>query len=398
MSPLLRIAQLSRTPSRRDGGIFFALAGLLPALARSSEGSLSLAAFGARDPESDVDRAQWSPVATRTPSAWPPASFAYAPGLVPAVRAFAPDLLHVHGLWSYASAACLAIARRDRKPYVVSPHGMLDPGALRFSRWKKQIASSLFQREHLARAAVLHALSSAEARGIRAAGYTGPVVVLPNGVNLPALVSGNTEAATPASDRPRTLLFIGRIHPKKGLTALVDAWIPFSARGAAGANWRLVIAGWNEVAHEEMLRAKVAVAHADDRVVFAGPLWGEAKNAALRAADAFVLPSQSEGLPMSVLEAWAMGKPALITPACNLPEGIAAGAALAITPDSGGIFHGLERLARLSEADLRAMGNSAHQLVEARFAWPAIAANMVRLYESVARGQPPPSDLLACDP
>lgn len=393
----MRVAQLSRTPSRRDGGIFFALAGLLPALARSGEGSLSLAAFGARDQDAAVDLAQWSPVPTQTFAAWPPASFAYTPGLVPAVRTFAPDLLHVHGLWSYASVACLAVARRDRKPYVVSPHGMLDPGALRFSRWKKQIASALFQRDHLDRAAVLHALSATEARGIREAGYTGPVAILPNGVNLPTLVSAQAASAAPASDRPRTLLFIGRIHPKKGLPALIDAWIPFSARGAVGSNWRLVIAGWNEVSHEETLRAQVSAAQAEDRVVFAGPLWGEAKDAALRAADAFVLPSLSEGLPMSVLEAWAMAKPALITPACNLPEGLAAGAALAITPDPPGIHQGLERLAQLDDAGLKSMGISAHRLVEAKFAWPAIAANMIRLYQSVARGQPPPPDLLARD-
>ncbi len=397
MSLPLRVAQLSRTPSRRDGGIFFALAGLLPALARSGKGSLSLAAFGARDPESTVDLPQWSPVPTQTFAAWPPASFAYAPGLVPAVRTFAPDLLHVHGLWSYASAACLAVVRRDRKPYVVSPHGMLDPGALRFSRWKKQIASALFQRDHLDRAAVLHALSATEARGIREAGYTGPVAILPNGVKLPAAAPDRIAVTKPASARSRTLLYLGRIHPKKGLPALIDAWIPFSARGALGANWRLVIAGWNEVAHEEALRAQVTAAQADDRVVFAGPLWGEAKDAALSAADAFILPSLSEGLPMSVLEAWARGKPALITPACNLPEGLAAGAALAITPDAAGIHQGLERLARLDDAELRSMGISAHQLVEAKFAWPAIAANMIRLYQSVARGQPPPPDLLARD-
>ncbi|GAB1490104.1 glycosyltransferase [Opitutaceae bacterium] len=397
MSHPLRVAQLSRTPSRRDGGIFFALAGLLPALARSGEGFLSLTAFGARDPESDVDLPQWSPVPTQTFTAWPPASFAYAPGLVPAVRTFAPDLLHVHGLWSHASVACLAVARRDRKPYVVSPHGMLDPGALRFSRWKKQIASALFQRDHLDRAAVLHALSATEARGIREAGYTGPVAILPNGVNLPTAAPDRTSATKPASARSRTLLYLGRIHPKKGLPALIEAWIPFSAHGALGANWRLVIAGWNEVAHEEALRAQVAAAQADDRVVFAGPLWGEAKDAALGAADAFILPSLSEGLPMSVLEAWARGKPALITPACNLPEGLAAGAALPITPDAAGIHQGLERLARLDDAELRSMGISAHQLVEAKFAWPAIAANMIRLYQSVARGQPPPPDLLARD-
>ena len=396
MNSPLRIAQLSRTPSRRDGGIFFALAGLLPALARLPAAP-QLTAFGAQDQDSAADAAQWAPVPTRTFRAWPPPSFAYAPGLVPALRAFDPHLLHVHGLWSYASVACLQVARKDGRPYVISPHGMLDPGALRFSRTKKRIASALFQRDHLDRAAVLHALSDAEARGIRAAGYAGPVVILPNGVALPEIAPDARKGPTGGSDRPRTLLFIGRIHPKKGLAALIEAWIAFSAPGSHGEAWRLVIAGWNEVGHEESLRAQVRAANAEDRVTFAGPLWGQAKADALRDADAFVLPSLSEGLPMSVLEAWAAGKPALITPACNLPEGVAAGAAIEISPDPEGVLQGLQYLARLSDSDRADMGNSARRLVEARFAWPAIAANMVRLYKAVANGEPPPADLLATE-
>ncbi len=397
MTTPLRVAQLSRTPSRRDGGIFFALAGLLPALARSGSG-LSFAGFGAQDPDSAVDVAQWAPVPTHTFPAWPPRSFAYAPGLLSALRDFAPDVLHVHGLWSYASVACLQVARKDDRPYVISPHGMLDPGALRFSPGKKRIASLLFQREHLERAAVVHALSLVEARGIRAAGYSGAIAVLPNGVDLPPPRSNLPPPPAADANRPRTLIFVGRIHPKKGLAALVDAWIPFSARGACGEAWRLVIAGWNEVSHEETLRARVRAAGADDRVVFAGPLWGEAKARALREADAFVLPSLSEGLPMSVLEAWAAGLPALITPACNLPEGVAAGAAIEVTADAAGIHAGLETLAGLPDSTREAMGNSARRLVEARFAWPAIAANMIRLYQAVAAGSPPPPDLLATAP
>lgn len=396
MSSPLRIAQLSRTPSRRDGGIFFALAGLLPALARLPAAP-QLAAFGAQDQESTADMAQWAPVPTHTFRAWPPPSFAYAPGLVPALRAFAPHLLHVHGLWSYASVACLQVARKDGRPYIISPHGMLDPGALRFSPAKKRIAAALFQRDHLDRASALHALSDAEARGIRAAGYAGPIVILPNGVDLPDISSDARKRPTGGTGRHRTLLFIGRIHPKKGLAALVEAWIPFSAPGGPGEAWRLVIAGWNEVGHEESLRAQVRAANAEDRFTFAGPLWGPAKAEALRNADAFVLPSLSEGLPMSVLEAWAAGKPALITPACNLPEGVAAGAAIGITPDPAGVLHGLQQLAKRSDSDRADMGISARRLVEARFAWPAIAANMLRLYEAVANGQPPPADLLATD-
>lgn len=381
-----------------DGGIYFVLAGLLPSLVSAGEEGSIIEAFGARDRYSDEDAGKWTPVTTRTFPAWPPAGFAYAPGLKAAVRAFRPDVMHIHGLWCHSALASLQIHRRDAVPYIVTPHGMLDPWALRFSSLKKRIAAAVFQREQLARAAVIHAGSVSEANAIRSYGLTNPIAIIPNGVNLPVLPE--TPATHPPAnrDRPRTLLFIGRIHPKKGLAELIAAWIPFSARGQSGELWQLVIAGWNEVGHEQTLKLRVTQADADDRIRFAGPLWGAAKTEALQNADAVVLPSLSEGMPMSVLESWAFAKPTLITPACNLPEGISAGAALPITPDRDGITTGLHQLASLSRDELHQMGNSARRLAEAKFAWPQIAATMHRLYASVANGKMPPADLLAPSP
>jgi glycosyltransferase involved in cell wall biosynthesis len=394
----LRIAQLSRTPSRLDGGIYFALAGLLPALASEMGTTGALRAFGSRDVHSDEDQARWSPVPTTTFHSWPPASFAYAPALGAALRAFQPHVMHIHGMWSHAALASLQVSRRNHIPYIVSPHGMLDPWALRFSSWKKKIAAALFQRRQLERATVLHALSASEAQAFREFGLTNPIVIIPNGVDLPVIDPLTIASTDGNSDRPHTLLFIGRIHPKKGLAALIEAWIPFSAKGQPGESWRLVIAGWNEIGHEEVLRAQTRAGSADDRITFAGPLWGEAKVAALRRADAFILPSLSEGLPMSVLEAWAYAKPALITPACNLAEGVTAGAALSITPDAAGISIGLHQLTGLPVDRLHQMGISARRLAEAKFAWPQIAATMHRLYTGVANGETPPADLLAPSP
>ena len=126
---------------------------------------------------------------------------------------------------------------------------------------------------------------------------------------------------------------------------------------------------------------------------FAGPLWGERKQAALASADAFILPSRSEGLPMAVLEAWAHGKPALITSACNLPEGFAAGAALEIAPTVESILDGLKRFAALPAAQVAHMGDCGRRLVEQNYAWPKLAQDMTRLYAAAVAHQNIPADL-----
>jgi poly(glycerol-phosphate) alpha-glucosyltransferase len=272
---------------------------------------------------------------------------------------------------------------------------MLDAWALRFSRTKKRMVAKLFQDAQLRSAAVLHALTMAEARAIRDYGLTNPVVVIPNGVNLPA----TTEPAGPApwsvqgSGRDRVLLFLSRIHPKKGLDQLLAVWPDF-IRTPAGARWRLVVAGWDEIGCEAGLRALVATQGLGDSVEFTGPLFGAAKAAALGHADAFVLPSHSEGLPMAVLEAWAYGKPVLITTACNLPEGPAAGAAIEVAVSPAALAGGLKTLAEMSDASRVAMGAAGRKLIEQKFTWQRIGDDFARVYRAVAANAPLPAGLL----
>jgi glycosyltransferase involved in cell wall biosynthesis len=120
-------------------------------------------------------------------------------------------------------------------------------------------------------------------------------------------------------------------------------------------------------------------------VLFYGPAFGKEKEAILRSADAFILPSFSEGLPMSVLEAWAYGLPVVMTPECNLPEGFASGAALEIRSGEGSFQGGMRTLIEMTNHERAAMGMSGRRLVEDRFTWPKVAAQMKALYEEVLR-------------
>ncbi len=241
----------------------------------------------------------------------------------------------------------------------------------------------MFQNSHLHAAACLHALCQSEADSIRAYGLRNPICVIPNGIDLPAPGDASASFAAKIPSTAKVLLYLGRLHPKKGLPDLIRAW------PAAGRDWHLVIAGWDQGGHENELKKLVAELGLE-RVHFPGPQFGPAKDAAYRRADAFILPSLSEGLPMVILEAWAHGKPVLMTSACNLPEGFTARAAIQITPDSEGIARGLGELAAMSLEENREMGTRGRRLAEECFAWPKIAESFHAVYQWILGQGPQP--------
>jgi poly(glycerol-phosphate) alpha-glucosyltransferase len=271
---------------------------------------------------------------------------------------------------------------------------MLDPWAVRHAAWKKRLVGWWFENAHLAGAACLHALTEAEARAIRAYALANPICVVPNGVDLPpATMPARPSWAEAAGNGRKILLFLGRLHPKKGLENLLAAWQ--DVQPAAGASdWLLVIAGWSTGGHEQQLRRMAEAQGVSDTVCFVGPQFDHDKAASLVCADAFVLPSLSEGLPLAVLEAWSYGLPVLMTEACNLPEGFAAGAALAIDTDRAGIAIGLRRLFAMSDAERRDMGARGQALVRQRFTWRQVGGQMATVYRWVLGGGAPPSCVL----
>jgi poly(glycerol-phosphate) alpha-glucosyltransferase len=146
--------------------------------------------------------------------------FGYAPGLADLLDADV-DLAYAATLWKYPSWAVLNWQKKTRKPVVVAPHGSLDAWALNNSRWKKRVAAWLFKDEQLRRAICFRALCTAEADAIRAYGLQQRIEVIPNGVELPEKL---TTEDTESTEGRRRLLFLGRIHPKKGLVGALRAW------------------------------------------------------------------------------------------------------------------------------------------------------------------------------
>jgi glycosyltransferase involved in cell wall biosynthesis len=388
----IRVAMVMAHLSQRSGGVFEAVHGLAPAL--DARAGMEVGVFGLEHPAPAQQMLRQRGVATEAFPVRGPASFGYAPDLGRALRRGASDLLHVHGLWMYPSIAAMGWTGRAM-PYVVTPHGMLDRWALANRRWKKRLAGLAFETRHLRGAACLHALCASELESIRDAGLRNPVCVIPNGVEIPPAPT----VATPPLWRGRipgraaVLLFLGRIAPQKGIPDLLRGFARYRQEAAGAAmqpKWHLVIAGWGEDAYRTSLQQLATELGLDAVVHFVGPQFGEEKERSFAAADAFVLPSISEGLPIAVLEAWAAHLPVLMTPRCNLAIGFERGGALSIEPEPGSIAEGLRKLASLQPAQRRQIGEQGAKLVAESFSWPKAAESMEVVYRwMLGRGDRP---------
>ena len=379
--------------SRNAGGLFNSVRRSALALA---ETGCAVTVYGLKDEHTARDLADWRPLDPHVFETRGPRRLGYAPALGEALTAGGHQVLHLHGLWQLLSAQALAWRRSTGRPVMLSPRGMLDPWALRNSSLKKRLAAGLFETRNLRGAACLHALNLSEAQAMRDFGLTNPIAVIPNGADLPP----SLDLAPPDwmnADPRRTLLFLGRLHPKKGLAELIQAWGLLKAQApASAAAWRLALAGWDDGGHLAELRRLVGALSLEADVVFPGSLYGQDKARALAHAGAFVLPSFSEGLPMSVLEAWAYGRCVFMTEACNLPEGFAAGAAVRIDAEpralAGQLAQGLAR------PDLAEIGRRGLGLAQTHYSWGAIAQAHAEVYRWMRDGGPAPACVEAAPP
>lgn len=409
--------------SRSNGGLFDAERGLHRALVPMG---INATIFGLSDEFANADATAWKPLKPQVFSADSPAFLGRSPGLYHALLAERADLIYRAGLWKWPSRYAFEWSRKHEKPEIIAPHGMLDPWAVKNSAWKKRLVLLCYERKHLGDAACIRALSEAEAQAIRAFGLNNPICIVPNGVDVAEsgkqkTQNGNTPWNAVIEPGRKVLLYLGRIHPKKGLVNLVKAWAAVQKtedRWRMAKEWTLVIAGWDQGGHEDELQqlatelsigwADVSEERAEDgratmeshpstlnsqraaSLLFIGPQFDEDRAACFANCDAFILPSFSEGLPMAVLEAWACCKAVLMTPQCNLPEGFLARAALSIEPNADSIAQGLRELFEMPCASRSAFGARGRALVASRFTWPKIATDIRAVYEWVLGGRPKP--------
>lgn len=371
----LRVGLLSPWASRLGGGVFEAVVAQAGMIASAGAEPV---VFALADQHSATDRARFTDTEVHLGRVLGPSQVGYSPELSRKLANADIDLLHLHGIWMATSHLAAAWAAATARPYVISPHGMLDPWITARGRAKKQVARIGYERRSWARATLLHALTDAEANDITRETGRSDIVVIPNAVDTaPTDIPINCDSIG-------DIVYLGRIHPKKNIDALIRAWCLLAARRDTAIP-QLTIAGWGEEAHVAALRAQIAET-ADSRIAFVGPVFGENKRQLIADAALLSLPSHSEGLPMVILEAWAAGVPTAMSQHCNLPGGFDVGAAIDSGTEADTIAAALERLLDEDAAARAHRRNAARTLVKHRFSAPVVREQWMTTYDQLLRG------------
>ena len=280
-------------------------------------------------------------------------------------------LLHDHGLWLPTNHSASVVTRRMGVPRVISPRGMLSSWALEFHKLKKTAAWRLFQRSDLRAAKLIHVTSAAEADEVRALGERLPLAIIPNGVAFRRVE--RTEA--PAIGRKRAL-FLSRLHGKKGLANLVEAWAIVAA-----ADWRLTIAGPNEggerAAAEDLARRRGLN---EDSIEFVGSVADDDKWDLFASAELFVLPSFSENFGIVIAEALASGVPVITTKATPWRGLVEHECGWWIDVGVEPLVVALRQALSLEESARHAMGVRGRWFVESNFSWASVGEKMAQAY------------------
>lgn len=295
------------------------------------------------------------------------------------------DLVHIHSLWLHPQYAGQRSARRHGRPYIVSPHGALDPYLRRRGRARKAATSLLWQNAMLRHADRLHVTTADEQKLIADIAPDVPRAIVPNGLWIDRLAPPDADAERfrrrhmDGFDGP-LVMFLGRLNFKKGVDVLIDA---FALATAKNRDARLAVVGPDDEGLLATLEGQVIDLGIEGRVVFTGALYGEDRTDALAAADVWALSSHSENFGIAVVEAMAAGAATVISPAVNLaPDVLAADAGL-VAEQSPEPF--AAALATLLEDEQRraAIAENGRRWVQ-RYDWSVVGPQLLELYEAVA--------------
>jgi glycosyltransferase involved in cell wall biosynthesis len=305
------------------------------------------------------------------------------------------EVVHMHGLWQGHTRRGARAARAAGVPYLITAHGHAEPWAMRHKAWKKKVYTALVEGKNLRRASCLHALSRPEVGHLRAIAPETPICFVPNGVHLAPFDDlpprASLEAEFPELAGKFLLLFYGRLHRKKGLDLLAEA---FARLRDDHPDLHLLLAGNDDGALGPFLD-RIGAEGLSSRVTWVGHVSGGRARQVWGAADAFILPSYSEGFSMAILEALACRLPALITTACHFPELAAADGGIVVHPTADDVTAGLRSLMERSPAERAGLGHRGRALVEGRYTWDQQARRLAAVYRWVAGGGPRPPEVMS---
>ena len=291
------------------------------------------------------------------------------------------DVLHIHSLFSFPTLAAADAARRAGIPYVLRPLGSLDPWSLERGRWKKRMYLGLIDRQNLERAAAVHTTSERERQSVESVSAKINATVVPIGVAVASTSPDQRDVRQPGA--PVRLLFLSRLHPKKGLELLIDALARLR-----GSEWHLDIAGDGEPVYVAALRRTIQDLGYEKQTTLHGFVTGDRKRQLFASADLFVLPSHDENFGLVVAEAMAAGLPVIVSSEVAISRDVSARSAGLVVPlDAAALGSALATL--VSDDALRArLGANARVLAGDEFGWSVVAPRLAELYMRAARLAP----------
>lgn len=293
-------------------------------------------------------------------------------------------IYHSHSLWMMPNVYPGWASKGLKVKLIISPRGTLSAYALNINKWVKKLFWIFLQGPVVRQASCLHATAESEYRDIRALGLTQPVCIIPNGIDVPAFEPKQSNL------NHRTLLYLGRIHPKKGLINLLHAWAQVENHFP---DWKLKIIGPNEISHLAdllKLRDKLSL----ERVEITDPLYGEDKLNAYRDAEIFVLPTHSENFGMTVAESLAAGTPVIVTKGAPWPEIGIKNAGWWVDIGVEPLVCCLRQALSMESADLVKMGANGRRWMIESYSWDAIACEMAMVYRWMLEGGMPPKSVV----
>lgn len=296
------------------------------------------------------------------------------------------DIVVVAGLWQYPTWISAKVCREIGKPYVVSPHGMLDPWPMEQKSWKKEMYLRLVEKQALGKAAALHAMSPSEAKHL--AKWNQSVFVVPGGVSKD-VCGGLVDSSAiftkyPALENRKYVLFLGRLHPKKQPEVAILA---FHKAFEHDSRIMLVMAGPCEIDYRRYLQGLVDKLGIGSRVFFSGLINGEAVTEAYRSASVFVLPSLHENFGFAVVEAMAQECPVIVSDRVDVASFVArAAAGLVVAPNVDSFAEALAIILQDPDASSE-MGQNGRNLVLTQFTSDKVAQEFTRVCEDIVAGK-----------
>jgi glycosyltransferase involved in cell wall biosynthesis len=318
-------------------------------------------------------------------SAWKPYQIGFAPAMereAISAKGEAVDVIHQHSIWLLLSRVTRNWQAAFSRPTVINPQGTLEEYTLKISSLKKRLALVAYERENLNRAACLQATSSYEADSFRRFGLKNPIAIIPNGVSKNWLESEGNAARFRAKfvipSSRRLLLFLSRLHPKKGLPLLFEAL----EQTPNLESWFLIVAGYEDFPNyqKELVRVSRNLGIANN-ILFIDGLFGQDKRDAFEAADLFILPTHSDNFAIVVTEALAAGVPVLTTHGAPWEQLQTRGCGWWVKVNTEAISDALLDAINRPQQELLAMGTRGKNLVSEQYTWEKIAHKTLLMYE-----------------